>query len=455
MEKSQQENKMGVMPVNQLIITMALPIIISMLVQALYNIVDSYFVAKLGEDALSAVSQAFPMQTIMISVGTGTGVGMNAMLSKSLGEGDRDTARRAAGNGMFLALCSIVAFMLVGVFGVRPFFAVQDAKYPQIMEYGVAYLQVCLLCCQGIFLELTSERILQATGHTMASMAAQLSGAAVNIALDPCFIFGLGPFPELGVTGAAVATVLGQMIGAAVGIAANAKVNREFTLSLSDCLRPHGATIRRIYSVGVPSIIMASIGSVTTFCMNLIVGGFTSTANAVLGIYFKLQSFFFMPVFGLNNALVPIIAFNFGARRRKRMTATIRLGAVYAFAILTVGCVIFHVATVPLLSLFNANQNMLDIGIPALRIISLSFPLAAIGITFISVFQALGKGMYAMTISLVRQLVVLLPVAWLLARTGVLNAVWWSYPIAEVAALVCAAYYMLRINRKIISQIPD
>lgn len=453
--EQQQENKMGVMPVGKLILTMALPIIISMLVQAFYNIVDSYFVAKLGEDALTAVSQAFPMQTIMISVGAGTGVGMNAMLSKSLGEKDFLSARRAAGNGVFLALCSMLAFMAVGLLGVRPFFAVQDGAYPQIMALGVDYLSVCCLFCQGIYLQLVFERILQATGHSMASMVSQLCGAGTNILLDPCLIFGLGPFPALGVRGAAVATVLGQMLGAVVAIAANAMVNREASPSLADCLRPHGPTIRRIYSVGIPSIVMASIGSLTTFCMNLLLVGFTSTANAVLGIYFKLQSFFFMPVFGLNNALVPILAYNYGAQKRGRMLSVMKLGTIYALCILSVGCLVFQVFPASLLGLFNANENMLSIGITALRTISLSFPFAAIGITCISIFQALGKGMYALTISLVRQIVVLLPVAWLLSRSGVLSAVWWCYPISELAALAVAVYYMLRLNRKLLSQIPE
>ena len=450
-----QENKMGVMAVDRLIVTMALPIIISMLVQAFYNVVDSYFVAKLGEDALSAVSQAFPMQTILISVGTGTGVGMNAMLSRSLGEKDFLNARRAAGNGVFLALCSIVLFMLVGVFGVRPFFTVQDADYPAILEMGVSYLSVCCLFCQGIFLQLVFERILQATGHSLASMVSQLSGAVTNIVLDPCLIFGLGPFPALGVRGAAVATVLGQMLGAVVAIAANHTVNQEARPAAADILRPHVPTIRRIYSVGVPSIIMASIGSVTTFCMNLILVSFTSTANAVLGVYFKLQSFFFMPVFGLNNALVPIIAYNYGAKKRKRMISVMKRGALYALGILTVGCIVFETRTGNLLGLFNANENMRAIGIPALRIIAINFPFAALGITCISVFQALGKGLYAMTVSLVRQIVILLPVAWLLSRTGVLNAVWWAYPIAEAAAIGVSAYFMTRIYRRVLSKLPE
>ncbi len=455
MESQMKENKMGTWPMPRLILNMALPIIISMLVQALYNIVDSYFVAKLGEQALTAVSLAFPMQTVMISIATGTGVGMNAMLSKSLGEQDFPTARRAAGNGVFLALCSIGVFMAVGAAAVRPFYTMQIAKDPVILEYGVDYLSVCCLFCQGIFLQVTFERILQATGHSMASMVSQLAGALVNIVLDPCFIFGLGPFPELGITGAAAATVLGQVVGAVIAVAANHMVNQEVSLRLSDCLHPHGATIRRIYAVGVPSIVMASIGSLTTFCMNLIVGAFTSTATAVLGVYFKLQSFFFMPVFGLNNATVPIIAYNYGARRRSRMLSAVKLGAGYAFCILTLGCIVFHIATAALLGLFNANGNMLSIGIPALRIISLSFPLAAFGITFISVFQALGNGVYAMVISLVRQLVVLLPVAWLLARTGELNAVWWCYPIAEVVAMAVAVGLMVRIHRRVIAPLPE
>ena len=455
MEHQVGENKMGVMPVNRLLVTMALPIIISMLVQAFYNIVDSYFVAKLGESALTAVSLAFPIQTIMIAVATGTGVGMNAMLSKSLGEKDQATADRAACNGIFLAFCSAIVFMLVGVFGIRPFYASQVSGFSDILEYGVGYLTVACLFCQGIYLEVTFERILQATGHTVASMVTQLAGAVTNIILDPCFIFGLGPFPRLGVTGAAVATVIGQFVAAAVAAIVNRMFNKEVHVRLKECFRPHGATIRRIYSVGIPSIIMTSIGSVMYYGMNQILLGFTVTASAVFGVYFKLQSFFFMPVFGLNNATVPIIAYNYGAQKRSRMLQTTRLAAVYCAGIMLLGLVVMNLFPAQLLGIFDASEQMLAIGVPALRIIGLSLVFAGVSIALGSVFQALGNGVYSLIVSLTRQLVVLLPVAWLLAQTGNLDAVWLSFPISEIASLLTTLFFFLRIHRKIISQVGD
>ena len=455
MEHQVQENKMGVLPVNRLLVTMALPIIISMLVQAFYNIVDSYFVAKLGEPALTAVSLAFPIQTVMIAVATGTGVGMNAMLSKSLGEKDQATADRAACNGIFLALCSAVVFMLVGVFGIRPFYAGQVSDFPDIMEYGVGYLTVACLFCQGIYLEVTFERILQATGHTVASMVTQLAGAVTNILLDPCFIFGLGPFPRMGVTGAAVATVIGQFVAATVAAVVNHMFNKDIHVRFKACFRPHGATIRRIYSVGIPSIIMTSIGSVMYYGMNQILLGFTVTASAVFGVYFKLQSFFFMPVFGLNNATVPIIAYNYGAQKRSRMLQTTRLAAIYCAGIMLLGLAVMNLFPSQLLDIFDASEQMLEIGVPALRIIGLSLVFAGVSIALGSVFQALGNGVYSMIVSLTRQLVVLLPVAWLLARTGNLDAVWWSFPISEIASLLTTLFFFLRISRNIISQVGD
>lgn len=452
-EKPIRENKMGVMPVNRLLLSMALPMMLSMLVQACYNIVDSIFVARLGEDALTAVSLAFPAQNLMIAVGTGTGVGINAMLSKSLGERDQKTANRAACNGVFLAFCSMAAFMLLGLIAVRPFYASQVAEQPAILEYGVEYLTICALLCQGMYLQFVFERLLQATGHTVVSMVTQMTGAITNIILDPILIFGLGPFPRMEVAGAAAATVIGQFVGAATAIALNHKYNVEIQVTPRNCFRPHGPTIGRIYKVGVPSIIMASIGSVMTYGMNLILVTFSSTATAVFGVYFKLQSFFFMPVFGLNGALVPIIAYNFGARRRDRMIRTIQLGILYAMCFMLAGLLIFNLFPEQLLGCFNASDYMVSIGVPALRTISYSFVFAGFCIACGTVFQALGNGVYSMTVSIVRQLVVLLPAAWLLAQTGELDAVWWSFPIAEVASLSLSSFFLVRIYRKIISKV--
>lgn len=447
------ENKMGVMPVNRLLLSMAFPMMLSMLVQACYNVVDSYFVAKLGEEALTAVSLAFPAQNLMIAVGTGTGVGINAMLSKSLGERKQEEANRAACNGIFLAFCSMAAFVLLSLTAVRPFYESQVAGQPVILEYGVEYLTICALFCQGMYLQLVFERLLQATGHTVISMVTQMTGALTNIILDPLFIFGVGPFPQLGVAGAAVATVAGQFVGAVTAILLNRKCNVEIQLTLRSCFRPHGPTIARIYRVGVPSIIMASIGSVMTYGMNLILVTFSSTATAVFGVYFKLQSFFFMPVFGLNGAMVPIIAYNYGARRRDRMIQTIRLGIFCAMCFMFAGLLVLNLFPAQLLSLFDASEYMLSIGVPALRTISYSFVFAGFCIACGTVFQALGNGVYSMTVSIVRQLVVLLPAAWLLAQTGNLNLVWWSFPIAEVASLLLSTFFLVRINRKILSKV--
>lgn len=446
---------MGILPVNRLLISMAVPMMISMLVQACYNVVDSMFVAKLGEDALSAVSLAFPMQNVMVAVGTGTGVGINAMLSKSLGEGKRQEASMAACNGIFLAICSMVVFMIVGIVAVRPFYASQVAHEPTILQYGVDYLSVVCLFCQGLFLQVVFERLLQATGNTTGSMLSQLTGAVINIILDPLFIFGIGPFPRLEVMGAAVATVIGQFIGACVAVFLNFKKNHEITITLRSCLRPHLETIKRIYSVGVPSIIMASIGSVMNYGMNLILVGFTSTATAVFGVYYKIQSFFFMPVFGMNNAVVPIIAFNYGAQKRKRMVTTIKLSIFYATCFMLAGMLVMQLFPKTLFGFFEASETMLAIGVPALRTISISFLFAGFCIASGTVFQAMGKGTYSMIVSCVRQLFVLLPVAWLLAQTGSLDAVWWSFPIAELFSLALSAFFLWKIWKKIISKVPD
>ncbi len=454
-EKNLSQNKMGVMPMNRLLISMAVPMMISMLVQALYNIVDSYFVAQLSEAAFTAVSLAFPVQNIIIAVGAGTGVGINALLSKSLGEGKRQRASRAACNGLFLSVCYMGAALLMGLFFVEPFYASQVANEPEIMEYGRQYLTV--ICCfsQGCFLQITLERLLQATGNTTGSMISQLTGAIINIVLDPIFIFGLGPVPALGVMGAAVATVLGQYIGAGVAIWLNMTRNRELGITLRGCFRPEGEIIRGIYTVGIPSIVMSSIGSVMYYGMNRILLPFTVTASAVFGVYFKVQSFFFMPVFGMNNAVVPIIAFNYGAQKRKRMVTAVKLSIFYATCIMLLGMAVMHLFTPQILGLFEASETMLAIGVPALKTISLSFIFAGFCIAGGTVFQALGKGTYSLINSVIRQLAVLLSVAWLLSRTGELDAVWWAFPIAELFSLTVTGLFLRRIFRKIINKVPE
>ena len=448
-----EENKMGVMPVNRLLIEMSLPMMISMLVQALYNVVDSIFVSRINENALTAVSLAFPIQSLMIAVGTGTGVGVNALLSKSLGEKNTERANKVAENGVFLAALSYLLFLIVGLTVVKPFYAGQTTDQ-EIFAYGYEYLTV--VCCffLGMYAQFIFERLLQSTGKTIFTMFTQGTGAIINIILDPILIFGYFGLPAMGVAGAAVATVIGQIVAAVLAFIINQKKNKEIPLDFR-AFKPDVKIIGAIYAVGIPSIIMQAIGSVMTYGMNRILMVFSSTAAAVFGVYFKLQSFIFMPVFGLNNGMVPIIAYNYGAGKKDRLTKTMKLSIMYAVAIMAVGIVVFQIFPSQLFMMFDASETMLAIGVPALRTISLSFAFAGFCIVTGSVFQALGNGVYSMIVSIARQLIVLLPVAYLLSRTGNINAVWWAFPIAEVASLLLTIFFLLRINRNIICHIGE
>ena len=447
-----RENKMGVMPIGRLLASMAVPMMISMLVQALYNVVDSVFVSRISENAFNAVGLAFPLQSLMIAVGAGTAVGINALLSRSLGEKKQEMADRAAGAGIFLSLCSAVVFALIGIFLSRPFFMAQAKTVPEIVEMGTDYTRICLGLSVGLFCQFCFERLLQSTGRTTLAMFTQLVGAITNIVLDPIFIFGLCGAPKLGVTGAAVATVLGQFVGAGLAILLNFKRNPDINLRRR-LIRFDKTAVREIYRVGIPSIIMQSIGSVMTFGMNKILFVFTPTATAVFGAYFKIQSFIFMPVFGLNNGMVPIISYNYGAARLDRVKRTVRLTICTAMCIMTAGFAVFQLAPATLLSLFDASAEMTAIGIPALRIISISFLLAGFCIISGSVCQAIGNPMYSMVVSICRQLVVLLPAAWLLAQTGRLELVWWSFPIAEIASVTLSAIFLRRTMRAVEAEI--
>ena len=441
-----RENKMGVLPIGRLLASMAIPMMLSMLVQALYNVVDSVFVSRISENALNAVSLAFPLQNLMIAVGAGTAVGINALLSRSLGEKKQEMADRAAGTGIFLSLCSAVAFALIGVFLSRAFFISQAKSVPEIVEMGTTYTRICLVLSVGLFCQFCFERLLQSTGRTVLAMVTQMVGAVTNIVLDPVFIFGLFGLPRLGVAGAAVATVLGQFIGALLAVILNLKYNPEIHLRLR-FIRPNRYVVKEIYRVGVPSIVMQSIGSVMTFGMNKILFVFTPTATAVFGAYFKIQSFIFMPVFGLNNGMLPIISYNYGAARIDRVKRTVKLSICTAVCIMTVGFAIFQLAPATLLALFDASAEMTAIGVPALRVISISFLLAGFCIISGSVCQAIGNPLYSMAVSICRQLVVLLPAAWLLAQTGRLELVWWSFPIAEIASVTLSAIFLRRTMR--------
>ena len=447
-----RENKMGVMPINRLLITMSLPMVISMLVQALYNIVDSIFVSQINEYALRAVSLAFPVQSLMIAVAVGTAVGINAFLSKTLGEKNYEKANIIAMNGIFLAMVSFVVFAIIGIFVSRPFFASQT-DIEQVREYGVTYLTICCTVSIGIFMQTTFERLLQATGKTFYTMITQGTGAIINIIFDPIFIFGMFGLPKMGVAGAALATVFGQMVAAVMAIVFNIKFNKEIKLSFKG-FRPDIRLIGQIYKVGAPSIVVQSVGSVMTYGMNLILETF-GAAQTVFGVYFKLQSFVFMPVFGLNNGMVPIIAYNYGAGKRERVVGTIRSSIAFGVGIMLVGLAVMELFPSQLISLFKSTEEMLIIGVPALRTICISFVFAGFCIVAGSVFQALGNGVYSMIISVARQLCVLLPVAKLLSLSGNVDMIWWAFPIAEIFSMSLSVFFLIRIYRKIIVHIGE
>lgn len=448
-----EENKMGIMPVPKLLVSMSLPIILSMLVQALYNIVDSIFVAQINENALTAVSLTFPIQNLMIAISAGTGVGINALLSRNLGEKKYQDANLAARNGIFLGIVSSIVMALIGLFGSRAFFLLQT-KDTQIVEYGTQYMTIITVCSAGIFMQITFERLLQATGRTLYTMITQGTGAIINIILDPIFIFGLFGLPKMGVAGAALATITGQFVAVFLSLLFNIKKNPEISINMKH-FRPDKKVISIIYQVGIPSIIMQSIGSIMVFGMNKILLMFSSTAAAVFGVYFKLQSFVFMPIFGLNNGMIPILAYNYGARHKKRILSTIRLSIGISMSIMCIGLFLFQVFPAQLLSFFDASEHMMEIGIPALRIISLSFIFAGYCIILSSVFQALGDAMYSLIISVARQLIVILPVAYIFATTFGLHMVWWSLPIAEIVSVIMSTLLFRRIKQRKIQPMKD
>lgn len=440
-----KENKMGTMPVGKLLVNMALPMIISMLVQALYNIVDSVYVSQVSESAVTALGLAFPVQNMQIGFAVGIGVGVNALLSQSLGRKDQETANWAAGQGIFLMMVATAIFMLFGIFGVRPYYEMQS-NVAETVEGGIAYTQICCLLTVGVFVQVLCERLLQATGRAMQTMILQGTGAIINIILDPVFIHGWWGMPKMGIAGAAVATVIGQCVGAVLGIYMNVRHNPDIHMHLK-YVKPNWKIIQPILTVGIPSVIMNGIGSVMNFGMNQILQGFHETATGVFGIYFKLQSLFFMPLFGINNATISIIAFNYGARKPKRIVHTLKLAAITAVCIMLVGLGIFQLFPEALLGIFNPTEDFMSIGVKALRILSLPFPVAAVCVTLSASFQALGNGSYSTIVSLCRQLVVLLPVAYLLSLTGDVGNVWWSFPIAEVVSALVTALLFARLYR--------
>ncbi len=474
LEHQPKENKMGTMPVNKLLLTMALPMVISMLVQALYNIVDSLYVARISETnvELQAISLAFAAQNFMIAVATGTGVGINALLSKSLGEKDYKTANKVGANGVFLALCSYAVFLILGFTCMRPYMMLMTGV-ESVIGAGVDYLSICYIFSFGLFGEIVMERLMISTGKTHLAMITQGVGAIINIVFDPIFIFkefDLGficiPGFGFGIAGAAIATVLGQIVAFIVAVILNAKCNHDIRLSFKG-FRPSGKMIGRIYAIGVPSIVMASIGSVMNILLNGILNTFTEVvgkaeetvgdlAQTAFGVYFKLQSFVFMPIFGLNNGIVPIVAYNYGAQKRKRMMKTVRLGCLYAVGYMAIGFIVFQSIPEILLGFFNMNSaEELRIAVPCLRIISISFMFAGACIILGSVFQALGKSIYSMFVSIARQLVVLIPAAFILASFGDAAKVWWAFPIAEIASVIASVAFFIFVYKNTVAKIPE
>lgn len=446
---TENANKMGTMPINKLIINMSLPMVISMLVMSLYNVVDSVFVSWISEEALTAVSTAFPLQNLMVAVATGTGVGLNALISKSLGENKREKASQYAKNGLFLAVCSYIVFLIVGLLFVKPFFMSQTDD-PLIIKNGIEYGTVVTVFSFGLFGEIVFERFFQSTGKTVYSMTTQIIGAVLNIIFDPIFIFVLG----MGAKGAAYATVLGQIVAVIVAFFLNKYKNHDIDVSLKG-FRPSFKLIKKIYAIGVPSIIMASIGSVMYYGVNKILIGMAKTASAVFGVYFKLQSFIFMPIFGLNNGIIPIIGYNYGAANRLRIMKTLKVGMLYSASIMLLGTFLFQCFPHLFLSVFNASEDMLSMGIPALRIASLCFIVAGVDIVIGSFFQAFGHGFMSMIVSITRQLALLLPAAYLLSLSGSVNAVWWAFPISELGSLIASLIFLRRIYNKTVRHIPD
>ena len=446
-ERELSQNKMGTARMFPLILSMAVPAMFSMLVQALYNIVDSYFVSQVSEKGLAAISLAFPIQNLLIAFGVGTAVGVTSLISRRLGQGRQDEADSAATHGILLSLCTYVLFALYGAFFTTPFFRMFESD-PEIVQMGDTYISICCIFSFGLFVEISLEKILQATGNMIWPMIFQLVGAVSNIILDPILIFGMFGMPAMGVAGAAIATVGGQIIAMIFSIVV--VVLREHAVRITfRGFRPHWRTVRDIYTVGLSAIVMQSIGTVMTMALNGILSAFSTAAYTVFGLYFKLQSFVFMPVFGLTQGLMPIMGYNYGARNKKRLLSALKQGCVIALIIMTLGLLVFLLFPAQLLGIFNASRELLEIGVPALRIIASCFLFAALGIVSSTLFQAVGRGVYSLIVSLMRQLVVLVPAAWVLARiTGEVNAVWWAFPIAEVFSLIASIFLFLRLYRK-------
>ena len=448
MEVMAKENKMGTMKIPSLLYSVSLPIIISMLIQALYNIIDSVYVAQFDNIAgTGALTLAFPIQNLMIATSVGLAVGMNALLSRSLGQKNFDKANLVAGQGIFLAFCGYLIFLVIGLFVATPYSVSSSGNNPLLAQYSSEYISIVCIGSFGVFTEIAMERLLQATGKSVYSMITQMTGAIINIVLDPILIFGWLGLPAMGIKGAAIATVIGQCFAGAMGIVLNIAVNKEIKLAFKNMI-PKLKVIIEMLTIGIPAILMQAIGSVMTFCMNTILRGFSVEALNVFGLYFKLQSFIFMPIFGINNGMIPIVSYNFGAQKKDRVFATVKLATVTAIAYMFLGLSVFHAVPDVLLGFFDASEMMLVIGRKALRIISLSFIFAGFSVISIATCQALGKSIYSLIVSVGRQLVVLIPTAFLLSLSRNVDVVWFAFPIAELMSLMLCAYFLIRVLKK-------
>jgi MATE efflux family protein len=444
-KRKRPENKMGTMPINKLIINMSLPLITSMFVQAFYNIVDSLFVARINEGALTAVSMSFPAQNLMISAGVGVGVGITALIARYLGAHDEKGITRVVHNGIFLGILNSILFALFGIFLAKFYFEFQKAS-GIIETYGIQYLSICSIFAFSIIMEITFERMLIASGKTIYTMITQSTGAIINIIFDPIFIFGLFGFPKMGIVGAAVATIFGQTVAMFMALYFNVIKNHEVRISIKK-FAVDFKTIVNIYEIGFPSIVMQSAASFMIFQLNNLLASFSTTATAVLGVYFKLQSFVILPVFGLNNSVISIVSYNYGAGKIKRLLKTVKVANIYAFSIMLAGFVLCQILPVQILKIFDASDNMLAIGVPALRIISFSFLIAPFSIVSSGTFQALGKGTFSLIISLIRQLIVILPLSYLLSRVMGMKGVWVAFPIAEIVAGILTIIYLRKLYK--------
>lgn len=444
-KRKRPENKMGTMPINKLIINMSLPLITSMFVQAFYNIVDSLFVARINEDALTAVSMSFPAQNLMISAGVGVGVGITALIARYLGAHDEKGITRVVHNGIFLGILNSILFALFGIFLAKFYFEFQKAS-GIIETYGIQYLSICSIFAFSIIMEITFERMLIASGKTIYTMITQSTGAIINIIFDPILIFGLFGFPKMGIVGAAVATIFGQTVAMFMALYFNVAKNHEVRISIKK-FAVDFKTIVNIYEIGFPSIVMQSAASFMIFQLNNLLASFSTTATAVLGVYFKLQSFVILPVFGLNNSVISIVSYNYGAGKIKRLLKTVKVANIYAFSIMLAGFVLCQILPSQILKIFDASDNMLAIGVPALRIISFSFLIAPFSIVSSGTFQALGKGTFSLIISLIRQLIVILPLSYLLSRVMGMKGVWVAFPIAEIVAGILTTIYLRKLYK--------